>query len=132
MPSNAWNTGDQRNLNTSSKKVFLEDMEKCKDKKPKSKIDSNKLKMLQILKNDVKEQTELKNNNSIKALEQLFKKINIFKTKVLEMDKSPFIDTILEEEIDYQSDNDSEDSNQYKKHELKKGENKIIILLKLF
>lgn len=118
--SSMWNLNENAGGNK-SKKIFLEDIEKTKQKKVVSEVEANKQKMLNILKNDVKEHSDLKNNTSIKALEQLFKKINIFKTKVLEMDKSPFIDTILEEEIDYQSDNDSKDSNQYKKHELKKG-----------
>jgi hypothetical protein len=122
VSQNKWTTSTINTGNSFTNKIFLEDLEAEKEKKKLSQIQENKKKMLKILRKDVNEHKDLKNNTNIKALEQLFKKINIFKTKVLEMDKSPFIDTILEEEIDYQSENESEDSNQYKKHELKKGD----------
>lgn len=115
---NKWTVNNETSF---SKKVFLEDLNRRQEQERLSEIDRNKRKMLKILRRDVNEHANLKDDSNLRALEQLFKKINIFKTKVLEMDKSPFIDTILEEEVDYQSEHDSEDSNQYKKHELKKG-----------
>ena len=106
-------------------KMFLEDVKHRKEQKVLTKIDMNKKKMLKIMNDDVNDQMNLKNKVNTKALEQLFKKINVFKTQILEKDKSPFIEGILEEEVDYQSDNDSEDSNKYKKNEQKKGSKAI-------
>ena len=118
----SWQATPPRTGNPFTEKLFLEDMKRKKENKKLSEIEVSKKKMVRILNEDVSEQMNLKNKGNTKALEQLFKKINVFKSRVLESDKSPFIDTILEEEVDYQSDNDSEDSNQYKKLVKKKGD----------
>lgn len=107
--------------NSFAEKLFLEDLKFQKERPGLAETEMNKKKMLGLLEEEVQGQMNLEDRGSAKALAQLFKKINVFKARVIEVDKSPFIESILEEDVNYNSDSDSLNSNRYKKADKKKG-----------
>ena len=107
--------------NSFAEKLFLEDLKFEKERPRLMETHQNKKKMLGLLDQEVTGQMNLQERGTSKALAQLFKKINVFKARVIEVDKSPFIESILEEDVNYNSDSDSLNSNRYKKTDKKKG-----------